>query len=94
MALIEDFEKQYVTSVHFNEGDKILVTKENMKHLRQVLKDTNFYWRSGSHITECASFQPDRVIILSDTDTTYASLDQIDEYNDHSDAINYVFINY
>ena len=26
MARIEDFEKRYVTSVHFDEGDKILVT--------------------------------------------------------------------
>lgn len=28
MARIDDFEKRYVSSVTFNEGDKILVTKE------------------------------------------------------------------
>ena len=94
MVNIQDFEKRYVSTVTFNEGDKILVTKENMKHLRQVLKDTNFHWVSNEQITKSISFQPDRVIILSNTETTYATLDQIDKYNDHSDAINNVFINY
>lgn len=31
MAKIEDFEKRYVTSIHFDEGDKILVTEETSK---------------------------------------------------------------
>jgi len=94
MVNIQDFKKRYVSTVTFNEGDKILVTKENIKYLRQVLKDTNFHWVSNEQITKSISFQPDRVIILSNTETTYATLDQIDKYNDHSDAINYVFINY
>lgn len=49
---IEDFEKRYVTSVHFDEGDKILVTEENIEHLRQTLKNKNFEWVSGSQIVE------------------------------------------
>lgn len=36
MAQIEDFEKRYVTSVHFDEGDKILVTDENVEPLKQA----------------------------------------------------------
>lgn len=66
MARIEDFEKRYVNMVVFNEGDKILVTKENIKDLRKILKNTNFRWRSGDHITECTSFEIDKVIILDD----------------------------
>ena len=42
MAQIEDFEKRYVTSVSFKNGDKILVTKENIKDLRKILKKYKF----------------------------------------------------
>lgn len=35
MARIDDFEKRYVSSVSFKSGDKILVTKENIKDRRQ-----------------------------------------------------------
>lgn len=96
MALIQDFEKRYVSSVSFKSGDKILVTKENIKDLCKILKNTNFRWRSGDHITECTSFEIDKVIILDDNETTYLSLYQIDEEQnaDYLDAINYVFINY
>lgn len=95
MAKIEDFEKRYVTSVSFKNGDKILVTKENIKDLRKILKNTNFRWTSGHHITDCISFQTDRVILL-DNESAYGTLDQIDEEQnaDYLDAINYVFINY
>lgn len=93
MAQIEDFEKRYVSSVSFKSGDKILVTKENIKDLRKILKNTNFRWRSGDHITECTSFEIDKVIILDDNETTYLSLYQIEDEDDVK-AINYVFINY
>ena len=93
MALIQDFEKRYVSSVSFKSGDKILVTKENIKDLRKILKNTNFRWRSGGHITECTSFEIDKVIILDDNETTYLSLYQIEDEDDVK-AINYVFINY
>ena len=39
MPRIEDFEKRYVTSASFQSGDDILVTDENIEHLRQALKD-------------------------------------------------------
>lgn len=93
MALIQDFEKRYVSSVSFKSGDKILVTKENIKDLRNILKNTNFRWRSGDYITECTSFEIDKVIILDDNETTYLSLYQIEDEDDVK-AINYVFINY
>ena len=92
MALIQDFEKRYVSSVSFKSGDKILVTKENIKDLRNILKNTNFRWRSGDHITECTSFETDKIIILDDNETTYLSLYQIED--EDVKAINYVFINY
>lgn len=38
MAKIEDFEKRYVAHVDFREGDKILVTEENIEQLRDVEK--------------------------------------------------------
>ncbi len=38
MARIEDFEKRYVNTVVFNEGDTILVTEENIEDLRNILK--------------------------------------------------------
>ena len=41
---IEDFEKQYVASVVLNEGDKILITEDNIEPLRKILKQSNFHW--------------------------------------------------
>lgn len=35
MAKIEDFEKRYVSSANFQNGDDILVTDENIEHLRK-----------------------------------------------------------
>ena len=57
MAHIEDFEKRYVSTVVFNEGDKILVTEENIEPLRKALKHTNFHWMSGHQIVDGKSFQ-------------------------------------
>ena len=39
---IEDFEKRYVNTVVFNEGDKILVTEDNIEPLRKALKKYKF----------------------------------------------------
>ena len=44
MITIDNFEKRYVVSVSFNDSDEILVTEENIEHLRQALKNTNFHW--------------------------------------------------
>lgn len=74
MARIEDFEKRYVTSVHFDEGDKILVTEENIEPLRKALKDKNFEWVSGSQIVEGESFQPNIIISLDEHDSNMSGL--------------------
>ena len=94
MARIEDFEKRYVTSVHFDEGDKILVTEENIEGLRQTLKDKNFEWVSGSQIVEGESFQPNIIITLDEHDSQYVRLDSAHKYIKYRNAINYVFVNY
>ena len=40
---IENFEKKYVTNVVLNEGDKILITEDNIEPLREILKQSNFH---------------------------------------------------
>ena len=91
---IEDFEKRYVTSVHFDEGDKILVTEENIEHLRQTLKNKNFEWVSGSQIVEGESFQPNIIITLDELNSRFIPLNEAHEYAKCRNAINYVFVNY
>ena len=68
MVKIEDFQKRYVSSVVFNEGDKILVTEENIEDLRKVLKNTNFHWLTSGHIVESNYFQPNIIIKLHELD--------------------------
>ena len=38
---VDSFKKKYVTSVEFNEGDFIVVTKDNIDRLRQELRKTD-----------------------------------------------------
>ena len=95
MAHIEDFEKRYVSTVVFNEGDKILVTDENIEDLRQVLKDTNFHWMSGHQIVDGKSFQSNRVFHLYEQCSSYTPVSGVKpEKNDGIKAINYVFVDY
>lgn len=94
MPRIEDFEKRYVTSIHFDEGDKILVTEENIEGLRQALKDKNFEWISGSQIVEGESFQPNIIITLDELNSRFIPLNEAHNYASCKRAINYVFVNY
>lgn len=94
---IEDFGKQYVTHVVLHEGDKILITEENVEHLRKILKTSNFHWFiEHEPVAEGSDFQPNRILILDNDETVYAQLDEIDEWEigDYADTINYVFIDY
>lgn len=91
---IKDFEKKYVTSVHFHDGDKILVTEENIEHLRQALKDENFEWVSGYHIIEGELFQPDIIINLDELNSQYIPITEAYKHDKYKNAINYVFVNY
>lgn len=107
MVKINDFEKRYVSTIIFNEGDKILVTAENIEFLRKALNRTNLHWGSGHHITDMeapidvdgeieSAFGIDRVIELyekwSHTQLIY-EMDE-DDFDDVKDAVNYVFVNY
>lgn len=95
MAHIEDFEKRYVSTVVFNEGDKILVTDENIEDLRQVLKHTDFHWMSGHQIVDSEAFQSNRVFQLNERYTAYTPVSGVNpEKNDGINAINYVFVDY
>lgn len=92
---IEDFEKQYVTSVVLHEGDKILITEDNIKHLRKILKTSNFHWFVDHEpLADSYDFQPNRVLILDNDETCYAQLDEMNEEDAEADAINYIFIDF
>jgi hypothetical protein len=102
MRTIEDFKKEFVTSVTLKSGDKILVTEDNIEQLRQILNQTNFRWRTGQHITDLSApydepgdpaFGINRAIELGTYGAWTQKLAEI-ETSAFDDAINYVFINY
>ena len=92
MAKIEDFEKRYVSTVVFDEYDKILVTDENIEDLRKALKNTNFHCSSGQQIVESYHFRPNIIIQLHEQESYSRILKKLNLR--HLDAINYVFVNY
>lgn len=96
MARIEDFKKRYVSTVIFNEGDKILVTEENIEFLRKALKNTNFHWISGHQIVdeESASFRPNKIIYLYEQGSYYGSLNEYNESTKNQQVIHYAFVDY
>jgi len=94
MAKLEDFKKRYVTSASFQSGDDILVTDENIEHLRQALKDKNFEWVSGSQIVEGESFQPNIIITLDELNSRFIPLNEAHNYTSCKRAINYIFVDY
>lgn len=102
MRTIKDFKKEFVTSVTLKSGDKILVTEDNIEPLRKILKETNFQWRTGHHITDLSApydepgdpaFGINRAIELGTYGAWTQKLAEI-ETSAFDDAINYVFINY
>ena len=96
MVTVDYFEKRYVASVSFHEGDEILITEENIEPLQKALKNTNFHWVSGPHIADCDLIQPEMIIKLKNTGTTYELLCFVEDEDDmeYVNAINYVFIDY
>ena len=102
MRKIEDFKKEFVTSITSHTGDKILVTEDNIEPLRQILNKTNFRWRTGEHITDLSApynepddpaFGINRAIELGTYGAWTQKLSDITTAA-FDDAINYVFINY
>ena len=96
MAKIEDFEKRYVNMVVFNEGDKILVTEDNIEPLRKALKNTNFHWVSRHHIIddESGSFKPNHIIHLHEQNSHFNYLEDYKANQKNQQVIHYVFVNY
>lgn len=105
MAKLEDFKTVIISNpktFKINDGDKIVVTKENIDFLRQYLDTTDFHWRSGHHITDSnalirndtePAFGVDRVLIFESDGVWTNTFDQI--YKDSlSDAVNYFFVDY
>lgn len=102
MRTIEDYKKEFVTSVTLKSGDKILVTEDNIEPLRQILNQTNFRWRTGEHITDLAApydepgdpaFGVNRAIELRTYNSWTKKLSDM-KTSAFDDAINYVFIDY
>ena len=105
---IDDFEKKYVTNVVLNEGDKILITEDNIEALRKILKQSNFHWFADHEpVADGYDFQPNRVITLSEafqSNRVFHLHEKCSSYTpvlyvEHGkgngiNAINYVFVNY
>ena len=65
--------------------------------MRKILKTSNFHWFVDYEpVVEGSDFQPNRILMLDESETCYAQLDEIDEWEigDYADTINYVFIDY
>lgn len=93
----DSFKKEYVTSVDFNEGDFIVVSKSNIDRLRQELRKIDLQWRTQDHVTTTGCFTENVVIMISYAGCQYADFDDIDE-TEHKhiieSAVHYVFVDY
>lgn len=94
---LDSFKKEYVTSVKFNEGDVIVVSKSNIDRLRQELRKTDLKWCSNNHVTTRPCFMENIVLLISYNGCQYANFDDLDETeHEHiiESAVHYVFIDY
>ena len=96
---VDSFKQEYVTSVDFNEGDFIVVSKSNIDRLRQELRKTDLQWLSQEHVTTTGCFTENVVIMISYAGCQYADFDDIDETDpEHKhiieSAAHYIFVDY
>ncbi len=96
---VDSFKQEYVTSVEFNEGDVIVVSKSNIDQLRQELRKTDLQWLSQDHVTTTSCFTENVVIMISYAGCQYADFDDIDETDpEHKhiieSAVHYIFVDY
>ena len=96
---VDSFKQEYVTSVDFNEGDVIVVSKSNIDQLRQELRKTDLQWLSQDHVTTTCCFTENVVIMISYAGCQYADFDDIDETeSEHKhiieSSVHYVFVDY
>ena len=94
---VDSFKQEYVTSVEFNEGDFIVVSKSNIDRLRQELRKTDLKWRTQDHVTTTGCFTENVVIMISYVGCQYADFDDLDETEyEHiiESSVHYVFVNY
>lgn len=93
---LDSFKKEYVTSVKFNEGDFVVVSKSNIDRLRQELRKTDLKWKTQNHVTT-SCFTENVVLLISYNGCQYANIDDLDETeHEHiiESAVHYVFIDY
>ena len=96
---VDSFKQEYVTSVEFNEGDVIVVSKSNIDQLRQELRKTDLQWLFQDHVTTTCCFTENVVIMISYAGCQYADFDDIYETEpEHKhiieSAVHYVFVDY
>lgn len=100
MINVSIFEKKYVSDVKLEYDDTIVITAENIEHLRKCLTNSKFKWLSGHDILDPKTpfdnepaFDINRILFLDENGTWARDLDDIDNVRERAlKAINYVFI--
>ena len=100
MVDISSFEKKYVSDVKLEYDDTIVITAENIEHLRKCLTNSKFKWLSGHDILDPKTpfdnkpaFDINRILFLDETGTWAREFDDINNVRERAlKAINYVFI--
>ena len=86
-------------NVQIQPHDQLLVTDENIAVLREILKDTEFYWFSGNQIVESDSFEVGSIIRIGDKGETNTGRLTVEYFTENPDsftqvkAVEYVFVN-
>ena len=101
MVDVSSFEKKYVSNVELEYGDTIVVTAENIEHLRKCLTNSKFKWLSGHDILDPKTpfdgnepaFDTNRILFLDETGTWAREFNDLEPFRERAlKAINYVFI--
>ena len=77
-------------NVQIQPHDQLLVTDENIAVLREILKDTEFYWFSGIQIVESDSFEVGSVIRIGDKGETNTGRLTVEYFTENPDSFNHV----
>ena len=103
MLDITSFEKKYVSNVEFDYGDTIIVTAENIEHLRKCFKNSKFKWMSGRELLDPnvkmingkPTFDVNRILFLDKMGTWAREFDDLEPFRERAlKAINYIFVKY
>lgn len=100
MVDISSFEKKYVSNVEFDYGDTIIVTAENIEHLRKCFKNSKFKWMSGHELLDPnaklsngkPAFGINQILFLEKSTWT-RGFDDLEPFRERAlKAINYIFV--